>query len=197
MYTISHTTPEVIPQLLYVVVPIPLPLSAILILVIDLGFELFVGLSFAWDPPETKDGLMRMGPRKPVNNKSITALKKRALRRTKTIRGDAEDQAPKNPSRVSQYVARIKAPFTRQFWTDLTEDTDNETLVDSKVLSYAYLEAGVIEFLAGYENFQSCLCILSIAEQYCFDVQNHLVLCRLLQERLHPDRSPEGSEGYQ
>lgn len=33
-YTISHTTPEVIPQLLYVVVPIPLPLSAILILVI-------------------------------------------------------------------------------------------------------------------------------------------------------------------
>lgn len=64
-YTISHTTPEVIPQLLYVVVPIPLPLSAILILVIgefwipsqaylgvdvgpcyiDLGFELFIGVS--------------------------------------------------------------------------------------------------------------------------------------------------------
>lgn len=34
MYTISHSTPEVVPQLLYVVVPIPLPLSAILILVI-------------------------------------------------------------------------------------------------------------------------------------------------------------------
>ncbi len=33
-YTISHSTPEVIPQLLYVVVPIPLPISAILILVI-------------------------------------------------------------------------------------------------------------------------------------------------------------------
>ena len=61
-YTISHSTPEVIPQLLYVVVPIPLPLSAILILVIgtsalpffhtnphksavDLGFELFVAVS--------------------------------------------------------------------------------------------------------------------------------------------------------
>src|SRR5271156_772420 len=39
-YTISHSTPEVIPNLLYVIIPIPLPLSAILILVIDLGFEL-------------------------------------------------------------------------------------------------------------------------------------------------------------
>lgn len=35
-YTISHSTPEVIPNLLYVIAPIPLPLSAILILVIDL-----------------------------------------------------------------------------------------------------------------------------------------------------------------
>ena len=53
----------------------------------DLGFELFVAvgfeypsafcvcqltqislqLSFAWDKPETIDGLMRMGPRKPGN----------------------------------------------------------------------------------------------------------------------------------
>jgi sodium/potassium-transporting ATPase subunit alpha len=56
-YTITHTTPEVIPNLLYVIVPIPLPLSAILILVIDLGFELIVALSFAWDPPESEEGL--------------------------------------------------------------------------------------------------------------------------------------------
>jgi sodium/potassium-transporting ATPase subunit alpha len=59
-YTISHSTPEVIPNLLYVIVPIPLPLSAILILAIDLGFELIAALSFAWDPPETKGGLMRV-----------------------------------------------------------------------------------------------------------------------------------------
>jgi sodium/potassium-transporting ATPase subunit alpha len=84
-YTISHSTPEVIPQLLYVVVPVPLPLSAILILVIDLGFELFVGLSFAWDPPETKDGLMRQPPRKPVTPTSILARQRKALRRSKTI----------------------------------------------------------------------------------------------------------------
>lgn len=59
-YTISHSTPEVIPNLLYVIIPIPLPLSAILILAIDLGFELIAALSFAWDPPETKEGLMKV-----------------------------------------------------------------------------------------------------------------------------------------
>lgn len=156
-YTISHTTPEVIPQLLYVVVPVPLPLSAILILVIDLGFELFVGLSFAWDPPETKDGLMRMNPRKPVNNKSITALKRRALKRTETIRAatrDAEDFIRPAPGtlglKIRQWIANVKAVFTRSYWQEAFEDTDDETLVDSKVISYAYLEAGMIEFLAGY-----------------------------------------------
>lgn len=38
MYTVSHSMPEVIPQILYILVPIPLPISALLILVIDLGF---------------------------------------------------------------------------------------------------------------------------------------------------------------
>ncbi|KAJ7042076.1 aminophospholipid-transporting P-type ATPase [Mycena alexandri] len=132
-YTLSHSTPEVIPQLLYVVVPIPLPLSAILILVIDLGFELFVALSFAWDKPETIDGLMRMAPRKPVNDRSILSLKKKALRRTKTLRRDPETQDV------------IQAEQT--YWEDAMESSDGETLVDSKLLSYAYLEAGVIEML--------------------------------------------------
>ncbi|KAH9911673.1 aminophospholipid-transporting P-type ATPase [Epithele typhae] len=146
-YTISHSTPEVIPQLLvHVVVPVPLPLSAILILVIDLGFELFVALSFAWDKPETKDGLMRMSPRKPVNDRSITSLKKRALRRTKTLARDPETNEAIQPSKLSVFLTKLKAPFTRQFWEDALERTDDETLVDSKLLSYAYLEAGMIEF---------------------------------------------------
>ncbi|KAI0093821.1 aminophospholipid-transporting P-type ATPase [Irpex rosettiformis] len=146
-YTISHSTPEVIPQLLYVVVPIPLPLSAILILVIDLGFELFVALSFAWDQPETKDGLMRMTPRKPVNQHSISTLKKKALRRTKTILRDPETNQVIPPSRYSVWKTRMAAPFTRDFWEDRLEQTDDETLVDNKLLSYAYLEAGLIEVL--------------------------------------------------
>ncbi|KZT74065.1 aminophospholipid-transporting P-type ATPase [Daedalea quercina L-15889] len=146
-YTISHSTPEVIPQLLYVVVPIPLPLSAILILVIDLGFELFVALSFAWDKPETKDGLMRMAPRKPVSERSIMSLKRKALRRTKTLRRDTETGDVIQPSRISTMASRFSKPFTREFWEDATERSDDESLVDSKLLSYSYLEAGVIEMI--------------------------------------------------
>ncbi|KAF8528202.1 aminophospholipid-transporting P-type ATPase [Hysterangium stoloniferum] len=147
-YTISHITPEVIPQLLFVVVPIPLPISAIQILVIDLGFELLVALSFAWDPPESKDGLMRLKPRKPVNERSILSLKRRALRRTRTLHRDSETQSYTSPSRPRQFLTKIQAPFTKVFWEDLLEPTDNEILVDGRLLSYSYLEAGMIEFVA-------------------------------------------------
>jgi sodium/potassium-transporting ATPase subunit alpha len=44
-------------------------------------------------------------------------------------------------------VSKIKLPFTRHFWEDALEPSDDETLVDSKLLSYAYLEAGMIEML--------------------------------------------------
>jgi len=44
-------------------------------LVIDLGFELFVALSFAWDKPETIDGLMRMSPRKPGDYNRLLNLR--------------------------------------------------------------------------------------------------------------------------
>ncbi|KAG6816112.1 hypothetical protein H0H87_008569, partial [Tephrocybe sp. NHM501043] len=158
-YTVSHSTPEVIPQLLYVVLPIPLPLSAILILVIDLGFELCAALSFAWDKPETDDGLMRMNPRKPVNERSIKALKKRALRRSRTLVATTSSTihpeastVPKliRRSKLSMLLTKLRAPFTKVFWVDLLEqsNSDNETLVDLKLLSYAYLEAGVIETIA-------------------------------------------------
>lgn len=115
---------------------------------LDLGFELFVGLSFAWDPPESKDGLMRLKPRKPVTERSILSLKKRALRRTKTLRRDSETQTLVKPSRFRQLLTKCREPFTRTWWEDRFEKTENETLVDGKLLSYSYLEAGVIEFAA-------------------------------------------------
>ncbi|KAF5344223.1 hypothetical protein D9756_011250 [Leucocoprinus leucothites] len=148
-YTITHSTPEVIPQLLYVVVPIPLPLSAILILVIDLGFDLFLGLTFAWDRPETDDGLMRLKPRKPVNDRSVLSLKKRALRRVKTLGRDTESQERTSFSRIRQWISWLKAPFTKAFWEDLLEETDDEKLVDRNLLSYSYLEFGIIEAISG------------------------------------------------
>ncbi|KAG1087574.1 hypothetical protein G6F42_020557 [Rhizopus arrhizus] len=91
-YTISHSMPEVIPNLLYVIVPLPLPLSAILILVIDLGFELFAALTFAWDKPESEGGLMKMPPRKPVNPDSIDRHRRTLYRRQRYIEYDSEGE---------------------------------------------------------------------------------------------------------
>ncbi|KAF5349512.1 hypothetical protein D9756_009023 [Leucocoprinus leucothites] len=147
-YTITHSTPEVIPQLLYVVVPIPLPLTAILILVIDLGFDLFMGLTFAWDKPETDDGLMRLSPRKPVNDRSILSLKRRALRRVKTLGRDTESQDRISFSKIRQGINWLKTPFTKIFWQDLLEESDGEKLVDRNLLSYSYLEFGFLEAIA-------------------------------------------------
>jgi sodium/potassium-transporting ATPase subunit alpha len=45
------------------------------------------------------------------------------------------------------FFTKLKAPFTKAFWEDVFEGSDNETLVDGKLLSYAYLEAGIIEML--------------------------------------------------
>ncbi|RXW15573.1 hypothetical protein EST38_g10279 [Candolleomyces aberdarensis] len=149
----SIHSPEVIPQLLYVVVPVPLPLSAILILVTDLGFELLIALSFAWDVPETADGLMRLKPRKPVTERSIHSRKRKGLRRLRTLAHDPETGEVIQPSRISRAFTTLRKPFTRVFWEDLLEPTDDETLVDAKLLSYAYLEVGMIETigcLVGY-----------------------------------------------
>ena len=40
-------------------------------------------------------------------------------------------------------MRKLKAPFTREFWLDRFEPSDDETLVDNKVLSYSYLEVGL------------------------------------------------------
>jgi sodium/potassium-transporting ATPase subunit alpha len=71
--------------------------------------------------------------------------KRRALRRSKTLHQDTEGQADTHPSRLTVLVRKLKSPFTRQFWEDVFEPTDDETLVDSKVLRYSYLEVGMIE----------------------------------------------------
>lgn len=85
-----------------------------------------------------------------VNERSIRSLKRRALRRTKTLGRDPETQEIIQPSKFSAWLSKLKTPFTRVFWEDLLETTDNESLVDGKLLSYSYLEAGLIETLATY-----------------------------------------------
>ena len=85
-----------------------------------------------------------------VNERSIRSLKRKALKRTKTLGRDPETQEIIRPSKFSVWLSKLKTPFTRSFWQDLFEPTDNESLVDGKLLSYSYLEAGMIETLATY-----------------------------------------------
>ena len=75
------------------------------------------------------------------------SLKRRALKRSKTLIRDSETQQIIPPSRISVISRKLKAPFTRDFWEERLEQTGGENLVDGKLLSYAYLEAGIIEIL--------------------------------------------------
>lgn len=78
------------------------------------------------------------------------SLKRRALKRSKTLIRDSETQQIIPPSRISVISQKLKAPFTRDFWEERLEQTGGENLVDGKLLSYAYLEAGIIEMLGSW-----------------------------------------------
>ncbi|KAI9480653.1 MAG: hypothetical protein EXX96DRAFT_563651 [Benjaminiella poitrasii] len=145
MYTITHSMPEVIPNLLYIIVPLPLPLSAILILVIDLGFEMFASLTFAWDKPETAEGLMKLRPRKPVTPDSIDRYRRTLYRRQQYIEYDDETGEEIQPSILRRTYNTIHEVFSVGYWKEKFEKNDDEVLVDLPLLSWAYLEFGLIE----------------------------------------------------
>ncbi|CAG8467720.1 18245_t:CDS:2 [Acaulospora morrowiae] len=151
-YTISHSTPEVMVCLLYVIVPIPLPLTPLLVILVDLGFELFIALTYAWDPPESRTALMELRPRKPVTPESIKKVRRRALSRTPTIT-DTENGRPIRPSKVSIFFQNLKKYFTVKFWSEFFEDSDDEVLVDNNLLCWAYIEIGIIEAIGCVVSF--------------------------------------------
>ncbi|KAI8977317.1 hypothetical protein BDF20DRAFT_836135 [Mycotypha africana] len=145
MYTITHSMPEVIPNLLYIIVPLPLPLSAILILVIDLGFELFAALTFAWDVPESQEGLMKLLPRKPATPESIDRHR-RMLHRTQRYKTyDPETGEEVRGSLFKRISNKLHELFTAAYWKEKFEKTEDEVLVDLPLLSWSYLEVGIIE----------------------------------------------------
>lgn len=84
-----------------------------------------------------------------VNERSILLLKRRALRRSKTVVRDPESQECIIAPKFKQFLQRLKAPFTKIFWEDMFKENGNEKLVDSGLLSYSYLEAGIIETISG------------------------------------------------
>ncbi|KAG0245533.1 hypothetical protein B0O80DRAFT_503429 [Mortierella sp. GBAus27b] len=151
-YTITHSMPEVIPNLLYVIASIPLPISAMLILVIDLGFELLISLTFAWDKPESKTGLMKLPPRKPVTQTSIERRRRLASRALpSTIDPESGNEIP--PSFGARLHHDFKSMFTKIYWREKFEPTEEEVLVDGGLLSWAYLEVGIIETIGALVTF--------------------------------------------
>ncbi|KAJ2359081.1 hypothetical protein IWW50_000082 [Coemansia erecta] len=146
-YTVAHSIPEVIPQILYIIVPLPPMLTSIMILVIDLGFEVLAALTYAWEPPESSNGLMKLPPRKPVTMRSIAMLRARALRHPPPP-VDPRTGQPVRLGVVARAVAAVRAPFTRVWWQDLLERPEGEVLVDGELLSWSYLEAGMISTIS-------------------------------------------------
>ncbi len=142
-YTVTHTMPQVYANLLFIAVPIPLPITALLIIFTDLGFEMIMSLSYAYDPPESR-GLMKLQPRKPVTANSMAALKK-----------IAEENEVRKPF-VSLPATSMPAELWRRCQktvSSLFEEKEEETLVDGGLLQWSYIEAGTIETigcLVGY-----------------------------------------------
>jgi sodium/potassium-transporting ATPase subunit alpha len=117
-----------------------------------------------------------------VTERSITAIKRRALRRTRTLARDSESQTSHKPSWISALVTKAKAPFTRVYWENALEKTDAETLVDTHVLTYAYLEVGLIETVAVFV----LLLLLKKVSLFTNDThQTRRVLRRVLQGWFH------------
>jgi len=148
-YTVTHSIPEVIPQLLYIVVPMPLLINPMLILSIDLGFELCLALTYAWDQPETSTGLMKLPPRKPVSEASVERLRRLKSRELQPqINPETGDPIP--PSFLTKFSHNITRIFSAVYWREKFENTSDEVVVDLDLLSWGYLEAGVIETLVAY-----------------------------------------------
>ncbi|PVU94785.1 hypothetical protein BB561_002247 [Smittium simulii] len=141
-YTVSHTIPEVIPQLLYILAPFPVILGALQIISIDLGCELFNSLSYAWEPSESPENLMKLIPRNPVTLRSIKQLRERNQRHAFEINPETNEKYHK--SKLNKVKSFILAPFTKLFWTDLMEKKYGEVLIDKDLLSYSYIEVGII-----------------------------------------------------
>ena len=62
-YTLTSNIPELMPFLMFIIIAIPLPLSTVLILCVDIGTDIFPGVSFAYEESEL-DIMTRM-PRAP------------------------------------------------------------------------------------------------------------------------------------
>lgn len=170
---------EIIPYLLYVIVPIPLPLTPTQILAIDLGFEMLLTLAFAWEPCEDTNLMMSMPPRKQVtletsrerftkaaagvnetgsqeiiNSAQIMAVDESTdlLHEQKNIQEDLKVLNTRLQSRYTKYIKEATQVTNQRYWKEhlkemqkITSKPSGQSLLDSEVLLWSYIEAGLIE----------------------------------------------------
>jgi sodium/potassium-transporting ATPase subunit alpha len=92
---------------------------------------------------------MKVPPRKPVTPETIDIFRRRALRR-KGSRFDEEsgEYVSAHMTKIQKWTHTVAQLFTREYWVDKFENTGAEVLVDGPLLSWAYLEMGMIEAVA-------------------------------------------------
>ncbi len=78
-----------------------------------------MALSYAWDTSENRTGLMKLPPRKPVTDQSIARIKRH------------QNEPERNY--LMQVIGNLRDPI------------EEDTLVDSDTLYWAYIEAGTIQ----------------------------------------------------
>ncbi|KAJ3024421.1 UNVERIFIED_CONTAM: hypothetical protein HDU68_008188 [Siphonaria sp. JEL0065] len=94
--------------------------------------------------------------------KSVQLHRRRALDREEYIEDAAikeEEGHTPHHSSGTKFVRGIKRFFSKRFWSETFEKTEDEVLIDGDVLSYSYLEAGTIQTLG-------CLCCYFFAMWY-------------------------------
>ena len=169
-YTLTHIMPEVLANLVYLVAQIPNPLNALQIIVIDMGFELFVALTYAWEVPESiQNGLMAQIPRKPVTPRSIDLLRRdNAVEEKKRKEIDAcvygkEHRFAQTESQdldgeathgnrlldIKYFFAHVRYWFAHLFdleeWRLWMTPREGQVLISNDIQSWAYFEGGLIE----------------------------------------------------
>jgi sodium/potassium-transporting ATPase subunit alpha len=156
-YVLTHSIPEVIPQILYVVIPYPLAINSLQILVIDLGFELFAALSFAFEPPES-DGLMKLQPRKPVDGESVEQLRTQRAFDAQFMLGEKEEVTAEDIPRDLTFREKITRMGSSEYWSRMFRHQEyGEVLVDRSLILWSYIEGGVLEFIGAQITFDMVL----------------------------------------
>lgn len=98
---------------------------------------------------------LQLPPRKPVTRETTNIFRRRALRNTQSHFDEEAGVivSPENQTKIQKYMYSLKRFFSREYWSDKFENTGAEVLVDGPLLSWAYLEIGIIEAIGCLFSF--------------------------------------------